>query len=229
MSHLPSSGDNILNSCGTSLWSPLAARQGSPPSGPDDPETIVATVARDAYDRHGSWTVSLPRTGLDESSDLEIQPEPRTPNGPFPLRSDRWYITAYSVAETDGQTLVSPGLEPTATTIAPGPHPEITVTYTLKRPWLPGRGWSVTMHTEPPGSAVPPMVLVANERAIPLSANDGQIVARLPASQDGSTHPIRAPINLARCGVRAFLDPTVEPSSLVPIRLRHPEAGPTRA
>ena len=207
----------------------LAARQGSPPSGPDDPEAIIATVAQDAYDRLGSWTLNLPRAGLDESSDLEIHAEPGTSNGPLPLRSDRWYITAYSVAEKDGQTLLSPGLEPTATTIVPGPHPEITVSYTLRRSWFPGRGWSVTMHTEPSAAAVPPMVLVANDRAIPLSADDGQVVARFPASHDGSTHPFRAPMNLARCGVRAFLDPTVEPSSLAPIRLRHPEAGPTRA
>ena len=207
----------------------LAARQGSPPRGPNDPEAIFVTVAKDAYDRQGSWILNLPRAGLDGSSDFEITPEPGAPNGPFPLHSDRWYITAYSVTEKDGLTLVSPGLEPTATTIAPGPHPEITVTYALKRPWFPGRGWSVVMRTEPRGSTVPPMVLVANDRAIPLSAEDGEVVARLPAGQDGASHPIRTTLNLARYGVRAFLDPMVEPSSLVPIRLRHPEAGPTRA
>jgi hypothetical protein len=72
------------------------------------------------------------------------------------------------------------------------------------------------------------MVLVANERAIPLAAEDGEIVARLPAGQDGATHAIRTPLNLSRIGVRAFLDPTVAPGSLPPIRLRHPETGLAR-
>ncbi len=40
------------------------------------------------------------------------------------------------------------------------------------------------------------MVLVANERAVPLAAEDGEIVARLPAGQDGATHAIRTPLNL---------------------------------
>jgi hypothetical protein len=73
------------------------------------------------------------------------------------------------------------------------------------------------------------MVLVANERAIPLSADDGEVVARLPACHDGASHPIRTKLNLSRRGVRAFPDPTLEPGSLSPVRLRHPEAGPTRA
>ena len=80
----------------------------------------------------------------------------------------------------------------------------------------------------PSGAAVPRMVLVANERAVPLSAEDGEIVARLPAGQDGATHAIRTPLNLSRIGVRAFLDPTIDPGSLPPIRLRHPETGLAR-
>jgi hypothetical protein len=72
------------------------------------------------------------------------------------------------------------------------------------------------------------MVLVANVRAIPVSADDGQVVARLPACNDGSIHPIRIPLKLSRWGIRAFLDPTLEPASLPPIRLRHPEGGLTR-
>src|SRR5271166_5275413 len=81
---------------------------------------------------------------------------------------------------------------------------------------------------EPSGAAVPRLVLVANERAVPLSAEDGEIVARLPAGQDGATHAIRTPLNLSRIGVRAFLDPTIDPGSLPPIRLRHPETGLAR-
>jgi len=115
-----------------------------------------------------------------------------------------------------------------ATTAVPGPHPQITVSYSLKRPWLPARPWVLTLRTEPSGAAVPQMVLVANERAVPLSAEDGEIVARLPAGQDGATHVIRTSLNLSRIGVRAFLDPTIDPGSLPPIRLRHPETGLAR-
>ena len=82
--------------------------------------------------------------------------------------------------------------------------------------------------TEPSGAAFPRLVLVANERAVPLSAEDGQIVAQLPAGRDGATHAIRTPLNLSRVGVRAFLDPTLDPASLPPIRLRHPETGLAR-
>ena len=215
-------------------WAPeatatrLLARQGSHPRGSSDPDAIVTTVARADYERLGSWTLDLPRTAFAEPSNFELQPANVPANGPFSLRSDHWYVSAFSLAEIDGASLVSPGLEPSATTAVPGPHPQITVSYSLKRPWLPARPWVLTPRTEPSGAAVPRMVLVANERAVPLSAEDGEIVARLPAGQDGATHAIRTPLNLSRIGVRAFLDPTIDPGSLPPIRLRHPETGLAR-
>jgi hypothetical protein len=207
----------------------LVARQGCPPGGPADPQAIVIDIARENYDRLGFWNLFLPRSGIDEPSDPEAPPCGAFPEGVFPLSRGRWYITAYSIVLVDGAPLLSPGLEPTATTAVPGPHPEVTVTYSMRRPWIPGRHWAVTVHTEPPGAAVPPMVLVANARAIPLSADDGEMVARLPASRDGTTHPFQTMLHLSRYGVRAFLDPTLEPGAWPPIRLRHPEAGPTRA
>jgi hypothetical protein len=207
----------------------LVARQGSPPNGPADPQGIVADVSRVDYHRLGFWIIHLPSSGIDEPSDRHSSPAEAFPDGALPPSRGRWYITAYSIALVDGAPLLSPGLEPTATTAVPGPHPEVTVTYTLKRPWFPGRRWALTVHTEPSGAAVPPMVLIANARAIPLSADDGQLVARLPASKDGTTHPIPTSLNLSRGGVRAFLDPTLEPDALPPLRLRHPDAGPTRA
>jgi len=215
-------------------WAPeasatrLLARQGSPPRGSSDADAIVTTVARADYELLGSWTLELPRAALAEPSDFELEPASEPANGPFSLRSDRWFVSAFSLAEIDGASLVSPGLEPSATTAVPGPHPQITVSYSLRRPWLPTRPWVLTLRTEPSGATVPRMVLVANERAIPFSAEDGQIVARLPAGQDGATHAIRTPLNLSRVGVRAFLDPTIDPGSLPPIRLRHPETGLAR-
>ena len=143
----------------------------------------MTTVARVDYERLGSWTLDLPRTSLINQSDFEVETigEAAAP-APSP-RSDHWYISAFSLAEIDGATLISPGLEPGATTSVPGPHPQITVSYTLKRPWLPTRPWLLTLRTEPAGAAVPPMVLVANPRAVPLSADDGEIdraIARRP-------------------------------------------------
>ena len=107
----------------------------------------------------------------------------------------------------------------------PGRIPEVTVSYVLKRPWLPGLPWSVVFRTEPPGSVVPPMVLVAHHRAVPLSVDDGQIVAHFPAGRDGAQFRIRTPLNLSQHGIRVFPDPNVEPDALIPIRLRHPESG----
>jgi hypothetical protein len=170
--------------------------------------------------------MDLPRSDLDEPSDFEL--EPSADAGDLPKPSTRWHATAYSVVDAEGGPLLSPGLDPTATIEIPGPHPEVTLSYALKRPWLPGRPWSLVVRTEPHEMAIPPLVLVANSRAIPLSADDGDVVARWPASKDGAVLSIRTDINLARSGVRAFLDPTAEPGSLPPIRIRHPESGLAR-
>ena len=119
-------------------------------------------------------------------------------------------------------------MEPSAATILPGPNPEVTVSYTLRRPWVPVLPWSVVFRTTPPGSTVPPMVLVAHQRAVPLSVHDGEIVARFPAGRDRSQFRVRTSLNLSQYGVRVFPDPHVQPDALVPIRLRHPEGGSER-
>ena len=137
-------------------------------------------------------------------------------------------MRVYSVTNGDGVRSISPGLEPTAATILPGPNPEITVSYVLKKPWLPGLPWWVSFRTEPAGKLVPPMVLVAHPRAIPLSVDDGQIVARFAAGRDGAQFSVRPTANLSLHGGRIFIDPGVEPDALTPIRLRHPETGTTR-
>ena len=170
----------------------VVARQGTPPLGPNDPETVQATVYRAEYDRQDCWTLSLPSAApihnVDDVSD------PRSDRCAPVLDSNRhdvgpWHIRVYSVIDLDGSRSISPGLEPSAATILPGPNPEVTVSYVLKRPWLPGLPWSVAFRTEPPSSVVPPMVLVAHHRAVPLSVDDGQIVARFPAGRDGSPVP----------------------------------------
>ncbi len=104
----------------------------------------------------------------------------------------------------------------------------MTVSYTLKRPWLPGSLWSLTFRTEPADATTPPLVVVAHPRAVPLSVDDGQIVARVPGASDGMRVSITSPFRLNGHGVRVFPDPGVAPDTLVPIRFRHPETGSTR-
>jgi hypothetical protein len=204
------------------------ARQGSPPVGPADPAAIVSSVTRDEYDRAASWVINLPRMSLLETSELDLTPGPA--DSAY-LPPDRWHVRVYSVALADGAeaSVVSAGLEPTATVAVPGPHPEVTISYLLKKPWLPGRRRSIELRTEPPGSDIPPMVLVENARAIPLSADDGAIIARFPAAKDGASFSIPLSTIAAPGGVRAFPDPAADPDSSPPVRIRHPESGPTRA
>jgi len=199
----------------------VLARLGTSPIGPNDVKALAFTVSRTDYDRAGCWILPLP------------PPSPETPPGDKPVNGDPprptdWRVRVYGVAEADGATHLSPGIEPTAETIVPGPHPEITIGYQLKRPWFPGRPWTLALRTEPPGEAIPPLVVVANARAIPLSAEDGEVVARIPAAHDGAAHPIPADSRLAYPGVRAFVDPSNDPDFAPPVRLRHPEAGGTR-
>jgi hypothetical protein len=206
----------------------IVARQGMAPQGPDDPAAITATVNRADYDRHACWPLNLPNGARSGRSVEPPLPSIDEGSGSLPPDSGPWYIRLYSAVDLDGGRAISPGLEPTAASVLPGPHPEVTVSYVLKRPWIPGLPWSVSFRTDPPGTAIPPMVLVAHQRVVPLSVDDGQIVARFPSGSDGAAFPVRIPANLPRQHARVFPDPNVEPDAIVPIRLRHPETGATR-
>jgi hypothetical protein len=242
-------GGGLGSSSGTGLggvrvmlrwrWAPgtstamVVARQGAPPQGPSDPLATTAIVPRADYDRQQCWTLTLPTTPPRSIVGPAAHPA-RSANGPGtsvePISPEGgpWHIRVYSVAEWDGVRALSPGLEPSAATILPGPHPELTVSYALKRPWLPGWPWSLTFRTEPAGATTPPLVVVVHPRAVPLSVDDGQIIARVPAAGDGTRVPIPVPFRLNGHGVRVFLDPSIPPDALVPIRFRHPETGSTR-
>jgi tetratricopeptide (TPR) repeat protein len=207
----------------------VVARQGAPPQGPSDPLATTANVHRADYDRQDCWTLSLPTAPL-RGTGAPARGSNGTGAEPIPSDGGPWYIRVYSVAEWDGVRSLSPGLEPSAATILPGPHPEVTVSYHLKRPLLPipGLSWSLTFRTEPASSVLPAMVVVAHPRTVPLSVDDGEIVARLPAVRNGARFSIRPPFNLTGHGVRVFPDPGVEPDAQIPIRFRHPETGSTR-
>ncbi|MDG3003586.1 hypothetical protein [Paludisphaera mucosa] len=192
----------------------VVARRGERPAGPEDPTALRFSVARDVYDRAGSWILNAP-----------TPPEAEPSGG---LRSTHWHVRVYAQDEADGALLHSPGSEPSAETVVPGPHPEITVAYQWKRPWFPGRPWTLAVRTEPAGSETPPMVVVANSRAVPVSVEDGEVIARIPAGRDGASHAIAPDPRLTEEGVRAFLDPSRDPDATPPIRIRHPETGRAR-
>jgi hypothetical protein len=210
----------------------IVACQGSPPQGLADPAAIKATVTKADYDRQDCWMFGLP-LALGPGDALEYANASDQPGTPAATRSapavtGPWHIRVYSLIDLDGVRSISPGLEPTAAMVLPGPNPEVTVSYGLKRPWIPGLPWTVTFRTDPPGSTVPPMVLVTHPRVVPLSVDDGQIVAQFPSGRDGSHFPFRALLKSSRPNARLFPDPNVEPDAVIPIRLRHPETGAPR-
>ncbi len=192
-------------------WSHLATqtlavyKAGAPPAGPDDPEARRLAVTESEYARLGYLPLTLP------------------PNEPGP-----WNVTVYSLAGTDGRSVVSPGLEPTARTLVPGPTREVVVAYTLRRPPPWARSWAVQFRTDPPGAEIPPTAVVANLRAVPLSADDGQVVVRFPLARDGSILKFRPGLRVDARRLRVFADPGSEPDGRSPVRFRHPEVGPTR-
>ena len=237
------SGSGLGNGAGASrvtlrwTWAPGAEKslvvlhQGSPPLGPDDPAAVKTVVDRGDYDHQDCWVQTLPTNpAVNGSHGALPAPLPAAEPTPQPAGHENgpWHIRVFSMIDVDGKPAISPGMEPTAATILPGPNPEVTVSYVLKRPWLPGLPWSVAFRTEPPDSTVPPMVLVAHPRTVPLSVDDGQIVVHFPPGRDGAHFPIRTTLNLSQHGARVFPDPSVEPDGLIPIRLRHPETGTAR-
>mgnify|MGYP000894281037 CR=1 FL=1 len=192
-------------------WTPHAPttlvvlKSGSYAHGPDDPEAHVITVEEREYGRDGSFSLTLPA-------------------GPGP-----WHVSIHSVAMVEGERVVSSGLDPTSRTIIAGPNPDRTLTYVLKKPLFPGRPWTITLFMDPPDQPVPATALVAQARTVPLSLDDGEIVARFPAGPGGRTLPIPANgVDLGKHRVRLFEDPLATPEGTPPTRIRHPESESTR-
>ncbi|RUL82513.1 fibronectin type III domain-containing protein [Tautonia sociabilis] len=192
-------------------WSPsstqslVVCKAGGPPSGPDDPDAFREVVQELDYGRRGFFPLDLP------------------PGEPAP-----YHIAVYSLAEVDGQNLTSPGVEPTARTVVPGPLPELFVSYAIRRPRFPGRPWTIAIQTDPPGSPVPPLLLVGHPRTVPLSADDGEPFDRFPACRGGDSFRFSPPLRISEYRLRLFVDPASPVDQMSPIRLRHPEAERTR-
>jgi len=179
----------------------------SPPAGAEDPSAWAETVSRVDYDRAGRHTLSLPAE----------------PAGP-------WHLAVFTLAAPagGGPPVTSPGLEPSSRAVVAAPSPGVTLSYAFRPTGLLGRRWSVAFATAPAGAAVPPTVLVSNDRAVPLSTDDGVTAASFPAAHDGATFPLPAGLNPSQTRARVFADPRAEPDGLAPITLRHPEADPAR-
>ena len=192
-------------------WSPRGGkvrvlyRAGAFPSGPDDPLAHSVMVEEGEFSRLGYFPLVLP-----------------------PHEEGPWHVSVITVAGVDGQEIVSPGLDPSSRTVVPGPHAEVFVSYSVRAPGLFGKTWTVQFRTEPSGSVIPPTVLVAHPRTVPLSADDGETVAAFPASHDGEQFTIRTKADLSAHRLRIFTDPHSAPDGQTPIRLRHPEAEGTR-
>jgi tetratricopeptide (TPR) repeat protein len=192
-------------------WNPLCpqaivlCKAGSPATGPDDQGAIKQVVSEADYLRKGYVALDLPRSQA----------------GP-------WHIRIYGLTLIDGGLATSPGLDPTAHTQISGPLAEVTLSYSIRRPRLPGRPWTITYHTNPPDSPIPPTILVHNTRTVPLGVDDGEVIERFPASRDGVAFTVRPRKGLSSSNLRIFADPATPPDEQLPLRFRHPESERTR-
>jgi hypothetical protein len=192
-------------------WSPrcsqclVVARAGCDPEDAVDPMAVHVTVQDHDYSQMGFLPLNLPASEA----------------GP-------WHVRVYSLAYVDDEQVISAGMEPSAKTVVPGLGSEVSVSYRLKPPLFPGRRWTITFRAEPADTMIPPTVLVAHPRTVPLTPDDGRVIGRFPGTRDGETVKIATELNLADYRVRLFADPTADPDTLPLIRFRHPEIGGTR-
>ncbi len=180
----------------------VAARRGRFPEGPDDPAALIFPVQEDEYARLRSFSIELPTSG----------------DAP-------WHLGVYTVVNVEGRRLISPGLDPSSRAVVPGPHPELSVSYVLKPPLL-GRRWEIIFHTDPPGSAIPPTALVAHPRTVPLSPDDGQLLAHFPAGHDGQRHRFRLPPGLDAARADSSPIPAPTPTISLPSASAIPKSAP---
>lgn len=183
----------------------LVARIGAVPAGASDPLSRSVRVELAAYQELDSFAWTLPQE--------EARP---------------WHVVVLVCRVHEGRQMVSPGMEFGCRVQVSGQPSEVEVSYTLTPPSLLRRAWSIAFRTDPPGLPIPPLVVVAHPRTIPVSHDDGDVMARLPAGQDRDQHQFRARRSLAKGGIRVFADPRADSNSVCPIRLRHPDAEAPR-
>ena len=178
----------------------IVARQGSPPE-----------RTRGPVGNHGAGPTRRVRTpaGLDARSCRRSDPGGGGRTVTCRASTKAAVACPRSMALPSGTVSASfsPGLETTAATILPAPNPEVTVSYPLQRPWLPGTPWSLTFRTEPAGATTPPLVVVAHPRAVPLSVDDGEIVART-ARPPATAPACRSPAGSSSTAMASASSPT---------------------
>lgn len=184
----------------------IAVRRNTDPIGPSDPAAATVRITREEYEALDSSMLTLPAG---------------QPMGP-------WHIAVYALYKQDDEELAAPGLEQSGRTVVGGRASQTEVSYILIPPRLMGRDWTLAFTSDPPGASIPPTVLVAHPRTVPFAADDGEILARFPATTDGARFPFRIERKSRKSRLRIFPDPASNPDSLAPIRLRHPEAEATR-
>lgn len=179
----------------------IAYREGTPPEGPSDPLARTVRITPSVYSAQDALMIGLP-AGI---------------SGP-------WHFAAFAVVNHEGRELVAPAIDQTAHAVYSGLSSEVELSYDLISPRMLGRTWTVRLRTEPPGSAIPPLVVVAHPRSVPFSVDDGEIIAHLPEAIDGARLAFRPKARIGPHRLRLFVDPRAVPDKLSPVLLRHPDA-----
>ena len=161
----------------------VLARTGRPASGPWENDCRSILVDRTTYDRAGAFRLTLP------------------PRADLP-----WYVSVFSQCELGGETWTSAGRNPSAQCAVPQPGQEALVYYAVK-PGGVARPWTLTVRTEPAGATVGPLLLVAQPRILPLTPQDGLVIARFPQAHDGDTLKLDPATRLQGRKLRLFADP----------------------
>ncbi len=181
----------------------VVAAPGEGPANLGAKDSFRFDVHKEDYDRTGSCIVTIPPA------------------------EGAWRIRVFGVHPHGSSFDLSPGVDLTAEVVLTSTLAEVAVRYRIKKHWLPGKKWTLELETDPPGSTVPPTVLVAHSRTTPISVDDGAVVARFPTASDGAKFPIERRADLASGGFRLFIDPAAATNGFAPVRFIAPEgAGP---
>ena len=177
-------------------WS---ARQGSPPcrAGRSRGDRRLRGPRR--VRRQGSWTLNLPAhepRGIERAR----APPSRSPERiPLPLAGPLAHHAPIAWSSWTDGALVSPRAGATATTSHPGPHPEVTVSYTPEDgPGFRAGAGRWHAHRASRGRRSLPWSWSPTRGRFPSRPTTARSSPDFPPRQDGASFPIRTPTNLAR-------------------------------
>jgi hypothetical protein len=183
----------------------VLVRAGQPPDGPDDPRAIRSIVRDRRLLTEEGFALDLPSNG-----------------------SPPWHIQILAMEDNGNEPRYSQGKDPTSRAVLATHSGSVLVKYHIKRRRFPKFGWYLEVETEPAGAEIPPLVVVSHPRTVPLSADDGVVIARLPALRGNTSVRLETSHSPRGHRVRVFIDPSLDPESLPLLRFRHPTAESTR-